>query len=216
MFDLAIDSSGNIYGAQPWDCRILKFNSAGNLVETFLGVTNTCYQTDSAHFNQPRVAIDSEDNMLVLEEAGHRMLKFSPNGALLWSFGQAGHDVNDNAHLNWPHGLDTDPSGNIYVADNYRVQIFNENGIYQSTIGTVTSDDPARFFGWLTDVAVDPNDGTIYVSDSSNHVVWVYNSSHNLVGQIGTTGQCIIGNLGLCYPAGLDVDQQGNVYRPEI
>ena len=213
---LAVDSDGTVYLSNRYSCIIARYNKDGSFRDNYLGVIDTCYLTDNAHFFQPRVEVDAQGNMLVLEEAGNRLLKFDPNGTLLWSFGQAGHDSWDDNHLNWPHGLTTDPQGNIYVADSWRVKIFNPDGVLQHTIGKDPG-QPNPTFSWVTDVAVDPHNGNIYVVDNHRDHVLVFNSAHAQIGQLGVTndsGECgeNADNQHFCGPVGVEVDADGSVY----
>ncbi len=99
--DLAVDSNGAIYASAQFRHVIRKFSSTGNLIGTHLGVEGVPYLTDGYHYNHPRVAIDGDDNIIVLEEHGQRLLKLNPTGALLWAVGEPGVSGNDNAHFNW-------------------------------------------------------------------------------------------------------------------
>ena len=206
--NLAVDSSGNVYVTREWDCVVERVSADGTQTSAFFGARNACYLTDTAHFNQPRVEIDMEGNILVLEEAGQRLSKFSPTGVLQWSKGTPGQDNWTNSTFNWPHGLDSDKYGNIYVADSQRVQIFNKGGVYQTTIGE-RSDPQNRTFEWVSDVGVDPNNGTIYAVDSPRARVLVFNSSGTPVGVIQTWGP---ENDHFSGPLGVAVDANSNVY----
>lgn len=213
---LATDSQGKFYIARSYDCDILTIDATGQTVEPYLGENSVCYRTDEKHFNQPRVEIDPQNNMLVLEERGFRLLKFSPDGRLLWTFGAPGRDSSDINRLSYPHGLDTDANGNIYIADNQQVLILNSSGTVQSVI-TSSQDALNLPFGWVTDVAVDRSNGNIYVVDSPQNRVVIYNRSHQMIGQLGITnesGACGVNadNLHFCGPVGVETDTIGNIY----
>ncbi|EPA04383.1 NHL repeat protein, partial [Candidatus Nitrosarchaeum limnium BG20] len=57
--------------------------------------------------------------------------------AYVTTIGETGVTGSDNDHLSYPDGIAVDSADNIYVADifNYRIQIFNAAGLWQSTIG---------------------------------------------------------------------------------
>ena len=210
LYDLAVDSSGNVYGAASYEGIVAKYNSGGNLVGTFLGTEGVPYLTDSYHYLHPRVAIDNANNILILEENGQRLTKLNPSGIAQWSFGVPGVDAPGNDHLNYPHSVATDNGGNIYVADGCRVQIISPNGIYLNTLGTGCGTGDYEF-GWATGVDVDQS-GNIYVADYPNHRVEVFNSSYTFIGRIGVTGDCSAANDHLCTPIAVAVDTSGNIY----
>src|SRR5438046_2684040 len=60
-----------------------------------------------------------------------RVHKFTPNGTLLFSWGEPGTDP---GQFNIPHNICCDADGWVYVADreNHRVQVFDGNGKYES------------------------------------------------------------------------------------
>lgn len=208
--DLAVDSSGNVYGAATYEAMVVKYNSNGELTGTFVGEEFVPYLTDDYHYFHPRVAIDSSNNIIIVEENGHRLTKLNASGVAQWSLGIPGVDAPDNDHLNYPHAVATDKSGKIYVADNCRVQIIGPDGNYLNTLGTGCGTGNYEF-GWVTGIAVD-NNGNIYVVDYSNHRVQIYNSNRVYTARIGATGVCDTANNRLCNPIAVDVDASGNIY----
>lgn len=172
------------------------------------------YLTDGSHYNHPRVAVDSANNLIVIEENGQRLTKLNASGTPLWSVGVPGVDANDNAHFNWPHGVAVDVGGTIYVADNTRVQLFTSGGVYSATLGTGFGTGNYEF-AWVTGLAVAPN-GTIYVADGNNQRVQVYNSNRVYVATMGVTGISGSDNSHFNYPIGVEVDAAGNIYVADI
>ena len=134
--DVAVDSFGNIYSAEYWSGTVVKYNSSGIFDSTFVGVYGVPYLTDSYHYNQPRVAIDSSNNIIIVEEGGKRLTKLNASGAYLWSVGFPGMSGNDDTHLNWPRGVAVDANNTIYVANNDSVKIFSGSGALVASLGT--------------------------------------------------------------------------------
>ena len=60
-----------------------------------------------------------------------RVHKYSPDGKLLFSWGEPGTDP---GHFNIVHNICTDKDGYVYVADreNHRVQVFDANGKFET------------------------------------------------------------------------------------
>ena len=212
LYDVAVDSSGYIYGAALYEDIVVQYNSSGGFVGTYLGTKFVPYLTDNLHYNRPRVAIDSSNNLIIVEEMGQRLLKRSPSGPVLWAVGVPGVDAHDNAHFNGPHGVAVDSSDRIYVADGWvnRVQIYDGDGTYLATLGTGYGTGDYEFH-WPAGIAVGDN-GYIYVSDANNHRVQVYDGSRVYVTTLGETGVCGSDNSHLCHPIGIEVDSAGNVY----
>jgi hypothetical protein len=210
--DLAVDSSGNVYGTAPEDHNVVQYDSSGLLVGPYLGMQGVPYLTDAYHYNIPLVSSDAENNILITEEWGHRLVKLDPNGRFLWSFGVAGVAGGDEDHLSSPMMVATDSNGQIYVPDRWscRVKIISPDGVYKDTLGTGCGSGEYEFnppYG----AAVD-KDGNIYVADRDNQRVMIYDSALAYIGQIGETGVCSPDNDHLCNPNSVAFDPAGNVY----
>ena len=104
-----------------------------------------------------------------------------------------------------PLGITFDAAGNLYVTDvassPQAVLVFDRSGALTRTLGK------AEGLNFPNGVAVDSS-GTVYVTDSSNGRLLVFDPAGSLVAQVGRgTGQ---GNLGL--PRGVAIDGKGRVY----
>lgn len=214
--DVAVDSSGNVYVSDTDDFVIKKYNSSGSFLGIFAGDNGVPYLTDQSRFNAPHgIAIDNSNNIYIGTERGFRLLKLASNGVAQWTVGQPGVWGNDNAHFGdfWagPRNIAVGTTGKVYVADegNHRVQIFNSNGSYSTTLGSYGSGNYQ--FDAPRGVAVD-NNGNIYVADTDNHRIQVFNSSLTYIGTLGQTGVSGSDNAHFDYPKGVTVDSNGNIY----
>jgi NHL repeat len=78
------------------------------------------------------VAIAKDGSLFISDGYGNsRIHKFSPEGKLLFSWGESGTDP---GQFNLPHNICVDNTGYLYVADreNHRVQVFDQNGRFQT------------------------------------------------------------------------------------
>lgn len=155
----------------------------------------------------------------------------------LWPSGSAATNSSYVFHLSWgdqaptgqfnvPKGIAVDQAGNVYVADekNFRIQKFTGDGEFLTTWGELGS-APGQF-GEPVDIAVGP-DGHIYVADAFEARVQKFTSDGTFVAEWGSrcvlaTGEgCVdpdgvgpleIGDGQFAAPAGIAVDDAGNVY----
>lgn len=102
-----------------------------------------------------------------------------------------------------------DAQGNVYVADMYRVQKFDNNGKFVRTFGSRgNGDGQFRYLHGTSGIAVDPT-GYVYVSDWGNNRVHKFDRDGRFVSTLGTAGK---GNGQFKYPGSLATDRAGNLY----
>ncbi|MGA7010001.1 MAG: hypothetical protein WB612_09705, partial [Nitrososphaeraceae archaeon] len=84
--------------------------------------------------------------------------------------------------------MDTDASGNVYVADRYnnRVQEFSPNGTYITSWGVVGSENGQ--FKIPLGVAIDGHSGNVYVADSGNNRIQEFSPNGTYITSWGTEG----------------------------
>ena len=190
---LDVDGEGLLYVADLLNHRIQVFEADGEFVRTWGSVGS-----EEGQFTVPVDVAISGDNVYVIENATHRVQKFDLDGEFESTWGSVcdlavgeGCDtpLGEGQFLR-PFAIATDADGNVYVADqsNHRVQVFDEDGQFISQFGSVcslfgTEEIPAET-GCQTELGegqfflpkgidVSP-DGEIYVSDSDNHRIQVF------------------------------------------
>lgn len=131
---VTIGPDDSVYCVDNFDHTVRKFTPDGKLLMT-LGAENQHSPAMSGiPFNEPtHLAVDSQTGELYVADgyANARVHKFSPDGRLLFSWGESGTDP---GQFNIVHNIVTDKEGWVYVADreNHRIQVFDSNGKYEA------------------------------------------------------------------------------------
>ena len=111
---------------------IFKFTRDGKLVQT-IG-TPGVQGNDETHFARPTDIAWLPDGTFFVSDGyiNTRVVKFSPQGKYITSWGQRGNPPNETrpSYMNTVHAIVIDKQRRLYVSDraNHRVQIFDENG----------------------------------------------------------------------------------------
>jgi predicted membrane-bound mannosyltransferase/DNA-binding beta-propeller fold protein YncE len=157
------------------------------------------------------LALAPDGSIYVADSGNHRVVKFNRDGQFLLQFGSWSGEPPGNNPLNpdWspPGGTFTEPwdvavgpDGSVYVADlwNSRVQKFDPNGKFLKMwggfgdSGQKASGAEGRFYG-PRGIAVG-EDGRVYVADTGNKRVQVFDADGKFVAQFGGGG-LLDGNL---------------------
>lgn len=124
---LRIDADDNVWVTDMEGHRVLKYHGAGKLLLT-LGTGKPGDGEDQ--FNRPTdVAFGKRGEFYVSDGYGNsRVMKFSPNGALIAMWGRRG---NAPGEFHLPHCILVDAKGRVLVGDreNNRIQVFDADGV---------------------------------------------------------------------------------------
>jgi uncharacterized protein (TIGR03437 family) len=181
------------------------------------------------------LAIDSAGNLFIAEAGKHVIRKVAPDGKITTVAGRGSQgSAGDNAlattaALNNPQGVAVDARGNLYISDtdNHRVRKVAADGIITTVAGTGEAgfrgdNQPATMAGLdhPKGLGVDA-DGTLFISDSSNHRVRKV-STAGVITTVAGTGVPGFGGDGgpavraqFQFPAGLALGAAGNLYVAE-
>src|SRR5438876_40075 len=126
-------------------------------------------------------------------------------GTFLTTWGSSG---TGDGQFDFPFGVATDGSGNVYVADygNDRIQKFDASGTFVTTWGR-SGPGNGQFKGPYG-VATDGS-GHVYVADTNNHRIQKFDASGTFVATWGSSGS---GNGQFQSPSGVATDGSGHVY----
>jgi len=151
-----------------------------------------------AGLNAPRsVASGLNDDIYVADSRNHRILHIASDGSLLNEWGTfadilAGDAPNDT--FNEPWGVAVGPDGSVYVTDtwNHRVQKFTADGRFVKTWGQygqpiLELPESASFLWGPRGIAVDAR-GQVFVADTGNKRIVVFDKDGNYITEFGTGG----------------------------
>ena len=190
LLGLAVDKHGAFFIADQDNQMVFKVTPDGVLTVVagngIIGHTGDGGPATSASLLGPlSVAVDSSDNLYILDSAGNYVRKVTPDGIIttIAGTGRSGYNGDNipatSAQFYHPYALTVDNAGSIYVADsnNNRVRKITPNGIVTTVAGTgrpgyngdnIQATSANLYFP--TAVAVDAA-GNLYVADTDNALV---------------------------------------------
>jgi hypothetical protein len=206
VFGLGIDGSGNIYIADGGNNRVKRCDSSGSCTTL---VTGFGWAAD--------VAVDSSGKVYVSDWEDFVIRKYSSSGVLedILAGTNGVPYLTDGGHFNTPFGVAVDVSGATYVSTDRgcRLLKLDGSGTPQWAAGTagVPGSDDAHFgniWAGASNVAV-ASDGTVYVADTGNHRVQVFDAGGGYIATLGGWGP---GNYQFWDPHGVAVDHNDFLY----
>jgi len=187
---------------------ILRFDPDGNVVSQF----------GSRLFSWPHgLHVDRDGNLWVTEagpqgeaaagakKIGHQVFKFSPQGKLLMTLGEAGVPGNDGAHFTNPSDVVTNANGEIFVVDghnatgNNRIVKFTKDGKFIKAFGG-TGHGPGQLFGPHA-IAMDAA-GRLFVADRGNQRIVIFDQEGKYLSRWTQFGM----------PSDIAIDRNGKIY----
>jgi len=185
---------------------------AGKKVETQAVVVWGTEGSEPGQFRDPRgIAVAPDGTVYVADSGNHRIQKFDADGTLLKQWGGQGNAV---GQFQEPWGIAVGPDGSVYVADtwNHRIQKFDADGNFLLMWGeygqtTVATGAEGLFWG-PRGIAVDTA-GQVYVTDTGNKRVQVFDSDGRFIAQFGGLG-VLEGKMD--EPVGVALDAEGRIY----
>ncbi|MEW5802769.1 MAG: NHL repeat-containing protein [bacterium] len=145
-------------------------------------------------FNHPvAIAVDSDDNIYVVDQGNNLVQKFNENGIFIREWGRRGTTAGE---FDSPSALAIDKKGFVYVVDtnNNRIQKIDpdkteKNAFMAFGDGDRTLGSGEGKFQTPTDITVD-NEGYIYVVDSGNSRIQKFDSNGKFLKEFGSYGSC--------------------------
>ena len=217
-----VGPDGSVYCTDDKDHTVSKFTPEGKLLLTlgnkdqpsdtgyvqesydfFWGLTTI--KRGGPPFNRPTgIALSPSGEIYVSDGYGNaRVHKFSPDGTLLFSWGEPGYAP---GQFRLPHSVWVDKQGRVWVPDreNSRIQIFNAQGEFLSQW-----EDLIR----PTDICID-DEGIVYISELCLRVS-IFTNDGRLLARWGGGGKDRETTLFIA-PHAIAVDSRGDLYVGEV
>jgi hypothetical protein len=184
VFSRSNSATGPAFGAAA--AQLFEFDQNGNYVRE---IGKGLYAWSEAH----SVRIDKDNNIWAIDKGSNMIIKFNPQGRVVWVFGRRQEAADGAGPLGHPDpplppedGLFRQPTdvawdsqGNIYITDGYvnsRVAKIDKNGDWVKSWGSKGT-GPGQF-NLPHSIAIDLQDN-IYVGDRSNHRIQIFDTDGN-------------------------------------
>ena len=219
---ITIGPDDSVYCVDTGDSTIRKLTTDGKLIFTLGDPGNPAPPMSGKPFNRPtHVGIDPRDGRILVADgySNAHVHTYDPDGNYLGTWGESGTDV---GQFNIVHNIDIDSDGYVYIGDreNHRVQIFDENGRYEtqwvnmSRAAAVYIDKRGE-----SDVVYV---GEYFAGIASNDIgtdlgprVSIYEKDGTLLARVGR--ESYGDEPGRFYsPHGIAVDSRGDIYVAEV
>ena len=148
------------------------------------------------------IAVGDKGELFVTEHWGYRYAVLDPQGQRLLTIGSSRKPPFGDG---CPTGIATTDQGNVYVASAHKVQKFNRNGVVIKSVGKKGGN--VGEFDWP--YGVQYHNDQVYVCDSNNGRIQVFDSDLNFVRSFGIRGD---GSGQLKKPRDIDFDSHGNMF----
>ena len=134
----------------------------------------------SGFYGPRRITIGPDDSVYVVDSGHNRIVKFSPDGQVLASWGSEGSGDGQFKGLS---SVAIDPTNNkVYVADpiNRRIQVFDSNGKFLTKWSIPEWGQTLGF----EDLAIDSQTGRLYASSAHMNSVLIFDFDGNRIGTL--------------------------------
>jgi DNA-binding beta-propeller fold protein YncE len=163
---------GKYYMPEVGNHRVNVFDLDGNFLFTFADGGDIEPGSAPGEVNNPESAkFNSEGLLYVADLKNDRIQVFDADGTFKFAFGSTGSAA---GQLKAPAGIGFDKHDNVYVSEigNDRVQVFTKDGAHITMFGHTGDDEMG--FGNLHGLTVDAETGWVYVADTANNRVQVF------------------------------------------
>ncbi|HEY1119780.1 MAG TPA: SMP-30/gluconolactonase/LRE family protein, partial [Acidimicrobiales bacterium] len=184
MRRVAIDESGNVYGADFWGGGFWVFEPDGDVSHAIEGASAPLPGVAEAY------AVDVSPvsgQVYVMDRLNHRIQRFQPGGSYIApAVGARGTQLGT---FSWPEGLTVAPTGEVWAVDTRgdRIERFSASLAATGVIARGSTGAGDQSFNYPSNADVAAN-GVVWVADTRNHRVQRYDHATNTWSRFGTQG----------------------------
>ncbi len=195
----------HVYVADSGNDRIERFNLEGGEAMSW-----GTFGSGPGEFSYPRGVTADESEVIVSDDDNHRIEKFSPEGVFE---AQAGSQGDGPGQFGFPYGVALDGAGNVYVADDSNDRVvkltprLTSAGAWGGEGSAPGRLEFPRALAVASSLPGTPT-GEIYVADTANDRIEVFNPSGEYLRTLGTSA---LGPGVLTAPRGVAVDPTGRL-----
>jgi sugar lactone lactonase YvrE len=217
---LALDSKGNLFIADYWNCFVREVKTNG-IIRTVAGNGNQDYTGDGGPATNASLcgpvglAVDASGNLLIADSYNDVIRKVDTNGIITklagsGIYGYAGDGgPATNAAMETVNGVAVDAFGNLFISDHDRsvIRKVDTNGIITSVTGVYAPD------GLAVDAA-----GNLFIADPHENMIKEVGTNSPLTIVAGNGNNSYSGDGGLATsaslsgPTGVTVDANDNLF----
>ena len=239
-FDVAVDSSGNLFIADSFINRIRRVDAVTGIITTVAGTGQAGFSGDGgpaeeAMLNLPAgIALDSSDDLLIADTDNNRIRKVDLATGTITTIVGTGEDGFSGdggpalaAALSFPSGVAIDGAGNLFIADDGNGTI-RQVAADTNIITTVAGDGSFEFSGdgglaleaglnSASKVALDSG-GNLFITDVGNRRIRVVEAGTGLITTVAGGNREFLGDGGpaaaaiLNIPRDIEFDAGGNLF----
>ncbi len=238
---VAVADDGTVYIADTWNHRIRRVDPQTGIISTIAGTGRAKFSGDhgpavQAALNEPvALALDGHQALYIADQSNNRVRKLDLTSGEMTTVageGEAGYNGDGapgpETALAGPSGLAVDQEGNLYIADTFSNRIrklTRRTGTMETVVGGTGDfqlrpgdNEASPHLSRPYAIALHP-DGRLFITDSDNHVIRVWNLRTQAMSLLAGTGKAERSDdgrhpahSGLNYPFGVALDSRGHVY----
>ena len=215
---VTIGPDDSVYCADTVDHTVRKLTPEGKVLMTLGEKDRPSPPMSGKPFNKPtHLAVDLRNGDLYVSDgySNASVHKFSPDGKLLFSWGESGTDP---GQFNNVHNIATDEDGWVYVCDreNHRIQVFSSEGKFET-----------EWYGFARAASIKVVDGLAYIGElwsgiADNQMgmrlgprVSIVDTKGNILARL-SDGAFGVEPIIFYSAHGISVDSRGDIYVAEL